>query len=151
MDDILDDLGDPVCSKGNEDDKSNNFAFTASSSIDTASFASRLIFSVNSHECDGEPSPKSSCCKSSDQRDNEDMVVFLGHIDNCLEYKDRERNSGDPANKANDVEYPKDQIDDRSAVVTSNKVNNSGSDTEDNLKDCRDPNSPFSRQSAPSV
>lgn len=140
MNDVLDDFGDPVASECDEDEKTNYFGFAASSVCRACSII-WVISHVYGDHGDREPSTESSGDESSNRRNHEDVPVILGNIDDGLKHQNREGDTGDPRNETDDVEHRQNEVDDCSAVIVAREVDNSRTDSEDDLKNTRDPDS----------
>ncbi len=67
------------------------------------------------------------------------MAVVLCDIDDCLQHKDRERDTWDPGDEADDVEDCEDEEDDPRSVLLSPKIKDSSADSEGDLKNTGDP------------
>lgn len=94
MNDVLDDFGDPVSSKSDEDEETDHFGFAAPAL--RAGFVSWIVSDVNGYHGDREPSTESRGDKPSNRRYNEDMSVVLGDINDGLKHQDGEGDTWDP-------------------------------------------------------
>lgn len=139
MHDILDDFCNPVCCKCDKGNQTNDFSLGAAA-LSCACLIPRVVFCINGYQSDTEPCAESGCDESSDEGDNEDMAVIFGDIDYDFQHENREGNSGDPGNEADDVEDGEDDVDNSCRVISSRKVDDGGTDTEDDLQNSGDPN-----------
>ncbi len=70
------------------------------------------------------------------------MPVVLGDIDHGLEHQNREGDSWDPGDEADNVEDRKDHEDNSCAVPMSHKIYDCCANAKHDLKDTSDPDGP---------
>jgi len=95
MNNVLDDLRDPVCRESDENNQPNDFG-GRTSTRSRACWGGRIVFGIDCDEGYGKPSAKGSSHKAADHRDNEDMAKVFGDVDYDLEHENREGDAWDP-------------------------------------------------------
>ncbi|KFY62481.1 hypothetical protein V496_04569 [Pseudogymnoascus sp. VKM F-4515 (FW-2607)] len=138
VDDVLEDLGDPVTRKGDEDDEPDDLGPRAVA-VDAARLVAGSVLGVHGDEGDGEPGAECGGDDAADEGDDEDVTVVLGDVDDGLEHQHREGDAWDPRDEADDVEDGEDQEDDAGGVFFGPEVEARRRDAEDDLQDTGDP------------
>ena len=138
MDDVLEDLGDPVPGEGDEDDEPDDLGHRAAA-VDAAGGVAGIVPGVHGDEGDGEPGAEGGGDDAAYEGDDEDVAVVLGHVDDGLQHQHREGNAWDPRDEADDVEDGEDQKDDSGGIFLGPEIEAGGRDTEDDLQDTGDP------------
>ena len=118
MDDILQDLGDPVACKGDESDQTDDLCPTATTGALTASgIASRLVLGVDGDQSHAEPSSKDCRNQASEKGDNVHVSEVSRDVNGGLQHHHAEWDSRDPADETDDREHAKQEKDDATTVV----------------------------------
>lgn len=138
MDNVLEDLGDPVPGEGDEDDEPDDLGHRAAT-VDAAGGVAGIVPGVHGDEGDGEPGAEGGGDDAAYEGDDEDVAVVLGDVDDGLQHQHREGDAWDPRDEADDVEYGEDQKDDSGGIFLGPEVEAGGRDTEDDLQDTGDP------------
>jgi hypothetical protein len=114
-------LRDPVHRERYKHQQSNDLRTAASHSRATTrrvgSTLVRLVFDVYRDQSNRIPCPERSSKYSSNERDEVDMSELLRYIDTGLQYEDREWDTGDPGNEADDGEDREEEKNDSTGPV----------------------------------
>ena len=82
MDHVLEELGDPIHRKRDEDEQTNDLgARTATSASRTGWVGAWFVLHIHGDESDREPSTKRSGENTTDKRDDVDMPELLRNVD----------------------------------------------------------------------
>ena len=141
VDCVLQPFGDPVHGEGNENQQANHFAVSAITDTVSAVRIGTIgcILNVDGDQCDGVPCAQCSCEQSSDQRYDVGMSVLLRHVDGSLQHKDAERDPGNPADEAENVEDAEQQENNASRPVSPGQHVDCRNKTEDDVEYAGDP------------
>jgi hypothetical protein len=134
-------LGNPVHSERDENEQANYFTTsTISDSIPAVRIGSvRCILYVYRNKSDRVPCTERRSKKSSNERNNVGVSVLLRHIDSGLQHKDAERDPGNPADEAEDVEHAEQQEHYASRPVFPREHVDGRYETEDDVEYASDP------------
>lgn len=142
----LDPLGDPVASESDKNNQPDDSAagtpsFCITSRIRCISRAARHVGCVNTNQSTTEVCAECNTCNTTEEADDKDVNALHPRNIHCLlEHANRERDSGDPADEADNGEYCEDGEDNSGSPQMSDEVIYRCADGEDAVENSSQPN-----------
>jgi hypothetical protein len=141
---ILDPLGNPVGGESDEDEQANDSTLTtASHALVTGRVAPWFVFDIDRYQRDREPRAEGCCEQTTEERNEVDVAIGLGDVDRRLQHQNREWDSRDPGNEADDCEDAEDEEHYATTPVFPGKHVDGSDETGDDVENARDPDELF--------
>lgn len=140
VDNVLDELGDPVHGEGDEGDETNDSTLAATTVCAVGVIGTRLPTEVNSNKSYGEPGTEDGGDDTSNQADHVHVAEALADVNGGGEHQGGERDSRDPRVKAESQEQAEHHEDDTGNILLLVQVEDGGADSENDVENAGNPN-----------